>query len=530
MTARDDAVHDLADRIADGEPIDWNRAAASEPTLLDALHTLDQVRSAYQRIGATAAPRTPPLFEWGSLSVLEKIGAGATAEVYRAWDPGLETIVALKLLRPEAAAAGLRSEEFLREGRLLAQISQRNVLRVYGAAVHDGRPGLWSEWIEGRTLDAIVAADGPLADAEAAYVGREVSAALVAIHAAGLLHGDVKASNVMRARGGRIVLTDLGAAGAPDAVNASLSTQATPTYLSPESRDGAVRGKADDLYALGVLLHFVLTGTYPRDGAIRVRDLKPEVSRGLADAIGRALDAQPAARFGDANAFADALRADVGSDNGTAARSRRRSLAIAVAAGVALAIGVGAWLFMSGGAWQPEIELLRRTDAGTQPLADGATLRAGDRIVLTVSAQRPTWVYVLNEDARGDFHVLFPVAGLELANPIAAGRTVTLPGLRGTQSLSWEVSGAGEREEFLVLLARARLDRLDSRLDALPAATVAETERGVVHTTPETPVAVRVEGEHLNAVLADLGEALADPSRARVRAWHFNDAGDAPAR
>ena len=127
---------------------------------------------------------------------------------------------------------------------LLAQISQRNVLRVYGAAVHDGRPGLWSEWIEGRTLDAIVAADGPLADAEAAYVGREVCAALVATHAAGLLHGDVKASNVMRARGGRIVLTDLGAAGAPDAVNASLRTQATPMYLSPESRNGAVRGKA----------------------------------------------------------------------------------------------------------------------------------------------------------------------------------------------------------------------------------------------------------------------------------------------
>ena len=113
---------------------------------------------------------------------------------------------------------------------------------------------------------------------------------------------------------------------------------------------------------------------------------------------------------------------------------------------------------------------------------------------------------------------------------IAVGRTVTLPGPSGTQSLSWEVSGTGEREEFLVLLARARLDRLDRRLDALPAATAAETERGVVHAKPEPPVAVRVDGEHLNAVLADLGEALADPARIRVRAWHFNDAGDAPTR
>ena len=530
MSASDPTVPELIARIADGEPIDWNRALATDPTLLDALHTLDQVRSAYQRIGATQAPRTPALFEWGSLSVLEKIGVGATAEVYRAWDPGLETTVALKLLRPEAAAAGLRSQEFLGEGRVLAQLSQRNVLRVYGAAVHDGRPGLWSEWIEGRTLEAIVAAEGPLADAEAAYVGHELCAALATIHAAGLLHGDVKASNVMRARGGRIVLTDLGAAGAPDAINASLSTQATPAYLSPESRSGAARGKADDLYALGVLLHFLLTGAYPRDGASRLRELKPDMSRGLADTVERALDVRPEARFADAPAFTDALRADLVGQSRAPARPRARWLAIAVAAGTALAIGVGAWLFTNVRAWAPDIELSRRADGGAQALRSGDRLRPGDRIDLTVSTTQPTWIYVLNEDARGDVHVLFPVAGLELANPIPAGRAITLPGRRGAQTLSWEVSGTGEREEFLVLLARTRLDRLDRRLDALPAATVGEAERGVTHARPGPPVAVRLEGEHLNAVLADLAGELADPERARARAWRFNEASDEPAR
>ena len=140
MTRADDPLRELLDRIADGGAIDWDRAGGTDAPLLDALYTLDAVRNAYQRIGAAEAPHTQALFHWGHLAVLEKIGSGATAEVFRAWDPGLSTTVALELLRPEAAAAGLRSQEFLREGRLLARLSQRNVLRVYGAAVHDGRP------------------------------------------------------------------------------------------------------------------------------------------------------------------------------------------------------------------------------------------------------------------------------------------------------------------------------------------------------------------------------------------------------
>lgn len=181
------------------------------PSMLDALHMLDEVRNAYRRIGNVNPLTAPVLFCWGPLSVFEKVGNGASAEVYRAWDPGLATAVALKLLRPEAAVAGLRSDEFLREERLHARLAHRNVWRVYAAAVHDGRPGLWNEWIEGRTLDAIVRADGPMSGAEAVHVDLELCAAIGAIHAAGLVHSDVKASNVLPARGARIVPVDLGA-------------------------------------------------------------------------------------------------------------------------------------------------------------------------------------------------------------------------------------------------------------------------------------------------------------------------------
>ena len=519
MGARD-PVRELVDRLVEGAPIDWQDAAPGDAGMLDALHTLDEVRSAYRRSGSANAPTAPVLFRWGPLSVLARIGSGASAEVYRAWDPGLATPVALKLLRPEAAAAGLRSDEFLREGRLLARLAHRNVLRVYGAAVHDGRPGLWNEWIEGRTLDAIVAADGPLASVEVAHVGLELCAALGAIHAAGLVHGDVKASNVLRARGGRIVLVDLGAAGTPDALDASLRTQATPAYLSPQSRDGAPRSTTDDLYALGVLLHFLLTGAYPEDGHNRIRTLAPNVDRPVAAAIEHALAAEPSQRYADAHAFADALCA---SGDGTLQKPWSRRAWLAAAAFAALALtGVSIWRMTQPAAWTPQAALVRHEHAEA-PLRDGDALAVGDRLDLTLASDRPTWAYVLNEDAAGSFHVLFPLAGLAHTNPLPRGGVV-LPGAQAGRALSWQISSSGGREEFLVVLADAPLHGLEQRIAAFAAATIDAPERGVahVHTGPIMDIALR--GPHLNALIGEFAGELGDRNRVRVLGYHFESA------
>lgn len=410
----------LIEALLDGQPIDWEAAGDAEEGLREALHTLEEVRSAYRRIGASG-PAQPALFHWGPLAVLEKLGEGASAEVYRAWDPGLATMVALKLLRPEAAAAGLRSDEFLQEARLLAKLAHRNVLRVYGAAVHDGRPGLWAEWIEGRTLADIVATDGPLAAAEATHVGLELCAALATIHAAGLVHGDVKASNVLRARGGRIVLADLGAGGTPAALNSTLRTQATPAYLSPQVRDGAPRSTADDLYALGVLLHYLLSGEYPQKGAPGLRARLPELEPRLAAVVERACNADAGKRYASVQALADALRACTEAGH-RPARPRRAFLPLAAAA-LATLVGIGLWQMRPAatGPWQAEASLLRLGEA-TTTLRDGDALALGDRLELRVSADRPTWAWVLNEDAEGAFHVLFPIAGLAQGQPARARR------------------------------------------------------------------------------------------------------------
>src|SRR5262249_5258595 len=145
------------------------------------------------------------------LRVLERLGSGSYGDVYRAWDTRLHCDVALKLARPMRGMPSFDESRALREARMLARVQHRNIVKVFGADSHDGRFGLWMELISGRTLAETVETQGPMGAQEAAHIGIEVCHALAAVHAAGLLHRDVKATNVMRENGGRIVLMDFGA-------------------------------------------------------------------------------------------------------------------------------------------------------------------------------------------------------------------------------------------------------------------------------------------------------------------------------
>src|SRR6185503_16183965 len=157
--------------------------------------------------GADISPDRPVASRWGHLEIRGEIGRGASGTVYRAWDPKLAREVALKLLAPDA----LESSDALAEGQLLARLNHPHIVRVFGADEHDGASGLWMELLEGETLDEMLARDGVFGPEEALLIGLDVARALSAVHAAGLLHRDVKARNVLREISGRIVLMDLGA-------------------------------------------------------------------------------------------------------------------------------------------------------------------------------------------------------------------------------------------------------------------------------------------------------------------------------
>ncbi len=214
--------------------------------------------------------------------------------------------------------------------------------------------GVVMEWLKGQTLDAIVQAQGPLGAREVAVIGIDVCRALAAVHAAGLLHGDVKAHNVMREEGGRIVLMDFGASrDLSQAPAAGKDFAGTPLYMAPEVFAGAARSAASDVYSLGVLLYYLASGRYPVDGDTRsainrqhaattgrrqLRDVRPDLPDAFVHVVQRALAEDPADRFATAGTLEQALAGCLGGETDNVAPRRRGTVVPMMAAGAAAAV------------------------------------------------------------------------------------------------------------------------------------------------------------------------------------------------
>lgn len=362
-------LDELARRLADGEVIDWPRErarAADEKARreIEALAGIAQLADAHRTFlegaGQAAPPRPRPgvaVGTFGDLDLLEKVGEGASAEVYRAWDRRLEREVAVKLVRTAPSGGQSRGAAALAEGRLLARLRHENVARVFRAEERDGVVGIEMEFVRGRTLAQLVAERGPFGAREATLVGMDLCRALAAVHGAGLLHRDLKAQNVLREEGGRILLVDfgIGQEAAPTTEPGARHTvTGTPLYLAPELFAGVAPSVASDLYSLGVLLYFLATGRFPiaaknleqireaqREGrATPLREARADLPSAFVRAVERALERQPEARFASAAAMETALAEVLGAGETTqillpatlAGRRRRRRLLAAAAA------------------------------------------------------------------------------------------------------------------------------------------------------------------------------------------------------
>ena len=323
----------LLESIADGGAVDWTAVEQQATTEAERrryrnLRLVARVTDLHRSIGDTedeptqTQPSTPPskLERWGHLEVAERLAGGAFGDVYRAHESHLDRDVALKVLRLRGTLRGT-FDRLLSEARILARVRHRNVVEVYGADVHDGIPGLWMELIQGRTLESWLETTGALGPVEVQGLGKDLCQALAAVHAAGLVHGDVKAHNVMREDGGRFVLMDFGAGRAAGKYQAAAGT---PLYLAPEVLAGEPPTAQSDIYSLGVLLFHLLTRRYPFAGddldtlreahangnRLRLRDARPDLPEGLVHEIERAVDPDPARRFATAGQMEMAL-ADV---------------------------------------------------------------------------------------------------------------------------------------------------------------------------------------------------------------------------
>ncbi len=279
---------------------------------------------------ASADTPTPDVLDrWGPFERLQRVGHGSFGEVYRAFDPTLQRYVALKLLLPSRLNRDEEVTALLREARAIARIRHPHVVPIYGVDRHDGRVGFWSDFVQGKTLAELLTTQGSMGPREAALIGIDVCRAAGAVHAAGFLHRDIKAGNVMREEGGRILLMDFGLTyehGADE------DSSGTPAYMAPELLRGQPASVASDVYAIGVMLFNLLTTQYPVEGAdfaqLRTAhasgrrrtllDVRPDLPEALARVVETAIRAEPAKRFATTGQMIAALSDAIGLSSGAA--------------------------------------------------------------------------------------------------------------------------------------------------------------------------------------------------------------------
>lgn len=245
------------------------------------------------------------LGRWGSFELLECVGRGGFGEVYRAFDPSLQREVAVKLLWPELDESRSRQQEhLLREARAMARVVHPNVVPVYGVDFREGRAGFWTAFVRGKTLSGLLAANGPFGPQETVLIGIDLCRALSAVHGAGLLHRDVKPGNVMREKGGRILLMDFGLT---DFSATQTFSGGTPRYMAPEVLAGEPASVRSDIFALGVLLYHLLTGRFPEKEHWSLLEHRPDLAAALVGVIHQAIERDAARRFASAAEMAAAL-------------------------------------------------------------------------------------------------------------------------------------------------------------------------------------------------------------------------------
>jgi hypothetical protein len=386
---------------------------------------------------------------------------------------------------------------------------------------------MWTEYLRGQSLAAYLDSHGPLSAREATLIGLDLCRALSAVHGAGLVHRDVKPSNVMRAEGGRIVLMDFGSVAElrrSRPLDATRNIQGTPVTMAPEQLRGEVAGAATDIYGLGVLLYYLVSGRYPAEAQtlpelircherreyVPLRDRRADLPLAFVQVVERALLPDPECRYASAGAMEHALNATLVAEIGGFKSWLRENRGVLLAASILIAavIGLGA-IFFGGGRGTEEdssglatgqqpvpplpgggggappnpggpaplraltatVSLQRLVDSVEAPVPPGSRVRLGDRLALEVKPGERANFYVLNADEEGNVYLLFPLPGLDPGNPLDADRTYHLPGSDAPDStFYWTVTNAGVQETIVAIAARAPLPDIERAIQAFPKA------------------------------------------------------------
>lgn len=295
------------------------------------------------------------LMDWvgdslGRYRIDRMVGRGGMGLVFRAHDPELQRVVALKVLYPHLVTDASLVERFRLEARIAANLRHPNIVAIYDVGQEAGRHFLVMEYLDGKPLSTLVGENGALPVQDVLDITAQIAAALDHIHQRGLVHRDVKSGNIIVEQEGRAVLTDFGIVRAlvGGALTASGTILGTTPYLAPEQISLGGIGPWTDLYALGVVVYEMLVGELPFEADSTaavlfqvVQQMPPSVSltraslpEGVDTVLDRMLAKDPRERYASGEAFVAALEqvlADGVVEIGAAASSGRNRASPAAA-------------------------------------------------------------------------------------------------------------------------------------------------------------------------------------------------------
>lgn len=261
----------------------------------------------------------------GAHHILKQIGAGGMSTVYIAYQPGLERLVALKVL-PETYTQNPKTlERFAREARIIARLEHPNIIPVYDFVKEGSAVYLTMRYVQAGTVKEILRSRGPLSITDAARIAADIASALDYAHAAGVIHRDVKPANILVDKDGRAYLTDFGIAKLAEGTTelTGTGTMGTPAYMAPEQTLSQPLTPQIDVYSLGVTLFEMITGKRPFLGESSVAtalmhvhnpvpplsQFNPALPEALDEVFEKALAKDPKERYATAGELAGAFAA-----------------------------------------------------------------------------------------------------------------------------------------------------------------------------------------------------------------------------
>ncbi|NLM39138.1 MAG: serine/threonine protein kinase, partial [Firmicutes bacterium] len=241
--------------------------------------------------------------------ILDKVGDGGMALVYRARDTLLNRVVAIKVLRDQFASDAEFIERFRREAQAAASLSHPNVVNIYDVGQTEQSHYIVMEYVQGQNLSAIIKEKGALSEHFVVSVAMQIAKALSHAHQHGIIHRDIKPHNILITQDGQVKVTDFGIAQAMSAANLTQTgvVLGSVHYFSPEQARGVNVQTSSDLYSLGVVMYEMLTGRQPFRGdtpiAIALKQIQenptplrqyvPELHRGLEQLVMRLMAKEP---------------------------------------------------------------------------------------------------------------------------------------------------------------------------------------------------------------------------------------------